>query len=194
MGVYEQMIQAKADKLNFRAAFVSGVAGKFGISGASEGSLSKALNGAKELPTQTAFELDQLLTRIVKMADALAPFKVRFDDSDEVKTLLEGFESGNIVVTVQRFEIHTITPFYVVLVNGQLFERMNDGNPILTSKETECAAFKTRESAHTVAKLLDGMGLSGIRTTSITNIRRDPSTIHDQVSAFGFTQETANSK
>src|SRR5437879_875037 len=60
MGVYENMIQNKADKLNWSTVRVSAVASKFGIPGASEANLSKAFNRTKELPTaQTALPLDQ---------------------------------------------------------------------------------------------------------------------------------------
>ena len=74
MGVYENMIQNKADKLNWSTVRVSAVASKFGITGASEANLSKAFNRTKELPSaQTALPLDQLLGRFLKMCEVFKP-------------------------------------------------------------------------------------------------------------------------
>jgi hypothetical protein len=105
MGVYENMIQNKADKLDWSTVFVSTVASKFGIPGASEASLSKAFNRTKELPTaQTALPLDQLLGRFIKMCEAFEPFALRLDDPGKAKQLLEDFESGVLAVSVAQKE------------------------------------------------------------------------------------------
>ena len=82
---------------------LASVAGRFSIPGASEASLSKAFRKTKELPTtETAFPLDQMLSRFLKMCQAFEPFTLRLDDPDKAKHLLEDFESGKLVVSVIR--------------------------------------------------------------------------------------------
>ena len=103
MGTFENRIEHKSDQLHWSTVFVSTIASKFGIRGASEASLSKAFNKTKELPTnETALPLDQLLGRFLKMCEAFEPFALRLDDPDKAKQLLEEFESGNLAVSVAR--------------------------------------------------------------------------------------------
>jgi hypothetical protein len=105
MGVYENMIERKADQLDWSTVFVASIARKFGIPGASEPSLSKAFRKTKDLPTtETAFPLDQILSRFLKMCRAFEPFTLRLDDPDRAKELLEDFESGRLAVLVTRRE------------------------------------------------------------------------------------------
>lgn len=103
MGVFENMIERKSDQLGWSTVFLASVAGRFSIPGASEASLSKAFRKTKELPTtETAFPLDQVLSRFLKMCEAFEPFTLRLDDPDKAKQLLEDFETGNLIVSVTR--------------------------------------------------------------------------------------------
>jgi len=78
MGVYENMIESKASTLNWKTSLLARVASEFGISGASEASLSKAFSNAKDLDTsKTAYPLNAVLDRFIKMSERFAPFKVR---------------------------------------------------------------------------------------------------------------------
>ena len=105
MGVYENMIERKADQLDWSTVFVASIARKFGIPGASEPSLSKAFRKTKDLPTaETAFPLDQVLSRFLNMCQAFEPFTLRLDDPARAKQLLEDFESGKLIVSVTRLD------------------------------------------------------------------------------------------
>jgi hypothetical protein len=192
MGVYENMIETKAASLNWKTSLLARTAAEFGIPGASEASLSKAFNNAKDLPThQTAYPLNSVLDRFIQMTNQFAPFKLRLDDPVESKKLLEDFESGELSVKIQRFELRTpIQPFYVVLVGEKPFKCTTpDAKILLTDDYESCAAFRTFQSARAVAKLLDVMGQMGIRVTTITNVRREPETIIESISAVGFTED-----
>jgi len=161
MGVYENRIQNKADELDWSTVFVSTVASKFGIPGASEASLSKAFNRTKELPTaQTALPLDQLLGRFLKMCEAFKPFTLRLDDPDHAKQLLEDFESGNLTVAVSRQEPGAlIYPVFVienVIERNRLFEGIQnseprwgiDGTPIRDRAIADAAVKVLKEMGH----------------------------------------------
>ncbi len=105
MGTFENRIVVKAKSLGWNAMRVASVASKFGIPGASETALSKAFNGLKELPThETALPLDLLLGRFIKMCQVFQPFKLELSDPTRAKELLEGFESGRLIVSVTRHE------------------------------------------------------------------------------------------
>ena len=160
MGVYENMIQNKADKLNWSTVRVSAVASKFGIPGASEANLSKAFNRTKELPTaQTALPLDQLLGRFLKMSAAFEPFTLRLDvDPEEAKQLLEDFEAGRLAVSVTRQEPGTlIYGVFVIenLVERKLFEGIQNGK---CGWGAEGAPIKDRAIADAAAKVLLDLG------------------------------------
>jgi len=105
MGVYENMIESKAGTLNWKTSLLARVASEFGISGASEASLSKAFSNAKDLDTsKTAYPLNAVLDRFIKMTNKFAPFKVRLDDPVEAKMLLENFESGVLSIQIQWYD------------------------------------------------------------------------------------------
>ena len=160
MGVYENMIQNKADELDWSTVFVSTVASKFGISGASEASLSKAFNRTKELPTaQTALPLDQLLGRFLKMCEAFKPFTLRLDDPENAKQLLEDFESGNLSVAVTRQEPGAlIYPVFVIenlIERNKLFEEIQNNEPRWGIEGTP---IRDRAIADAAVKVLKEMG------------------------------------
>jgi hypothetical protein len=160
MGVYEYMIQNKADKLDWSTVFVSTVASKFGIPGASEASLSKAFNRTKELPTaQTALPLDQLLGRFLKMCEKFEPFALRLDDPDQAKQLLEDFEAGNLAVSVTRQEPGTLIYSVFVIENlnqrNKLFEGIQNGEP---GWGADAAPIRDRAIADAAVKVLNDMG------------------------------------
>lgn len=184
MGVYENMIQSKADKLDWSTVFVSTVASKFGIPGASEASLSKAFNRTKELPTaQTALPLDQLLGRFLKMCAAFEPFKLRLDDPVEAKTLLEDFESGNLSISVIRQEPGAlIYPAFVIEGEpNKLFQGILNGESCWT---TEAAPIKDRMIADEAARMLNEMG-HRCRVLSI-RMRTEESKIAKTLLDLGF--------
>jgi hypothetical protein len=162
MGVYENMIQNKADELDWSTVFVSTVASKFGIPGASEASLSKAFNRTKELPTaQTALPLDQLLGRFLKMCEAFKPFTLRLDDPEQAKQLLEDFESGNLTVAVTRQEPGAlIYPVFVIenlIERNKLFEGIQNSEPRWGIEGTP---IRDRAIADAAVKVLKEMGHS----------------------------------
>jgi hypothetical protein len=185
MGVYENMIQNKADKLDWSTVRVSAVASKFGIPGASEANLSKAFNRTKELPTaQTALPLDQLLGRFLKMSEAFEPFTLRLDDPEQAKQLLEDFEAGRLVVSVTRQEPGALV-YGVFLIESlrernKLFRGIENGEPswgfpgtpikdsviadaavkVLNDIGHPCHSFQTsvRISEETIAKSLLDLG------------------------------------
>ena len=158
MGVYENMIQNKADQLNWSTVRVSAVASKFGIPGASEANLSKAFNRTKELPTaQTALPLDQLLGRFLKMCEAFEPFTLRLDDPEQAKQLLEDYEAGKLVVSITRREPGALIYPVFVIENApnKFFEEIRDGEPHWGA---EAAPIKERVIADTAVKTLSDMG------------------------------------
>jgi hypothetical protein len=160
MGVYENRIQNKADELDWSTVFVSTVASKFGIPGASEASLSKAFNRTKELPTaQTALPLDQLLGRFLKMCEAFKPFTLRLDDPEHAKQLLEDFESGNLTVAVTRREPGAlIYPVFVIenlIDRNKLFEGIQNNE---LRWGIEGAPISDRAIAHAAVNKLSDMG------------------------------------
>ena len=160
MGVYENMIQNKADKLNWSTVRVSAVASKFSIPGASEANLSKAFNRTKELPTaQTALPLDQLLGRFLKMCEVFKPFEVRLDDPEEAKRLLEDFEAGRLAVSVTRHEPGALIYGVYIIENlvqrNKLFQGMQNGEP---SWGTEPVPIKDDAIANAAVRVLADMG------------------------------------
>jgi hypothetical protein len=159
MGVYENMIQNKANKLDWRTVFLASVASKFGIPGASEASLSKAFNRTKELPTaQTALPLDQLLGRFLRMCEAFEPFALRLDDPDQAKKLLEDFEAGRLAVSVTRQEPGALIYSVLVienLIDHKLFEGIQNNEPVWG---IEGAPIKDRMIADTAVKVLNDLG------------------------------------
>jgi len=107
MGITEQQrayeVEKMANELNWTKAVISAVASRFGIVGASEPNLSKAFAKTKDLSSQTAANLKNLLWRFMQMTTAFEPFKLRLDDPDRAKELLEDYEAGKLVVSVSRY-------------------------------------------------------------------------------------------
>jgi len=83
-------------------------------------------------------------------------------------------------------------PFAVVLVGSALFKQVSSGRVETTTSYQDCAGFKNVLVANTAAKLLDGMGASGLRVTTITNEPRSAETISEHLADFGFAQEITN--
>lgn len=185
MGVYENMIQNKAIKLDWTGVFVASVAGKFDIPGASEASLSKAFNRTKELPTvQTALPLDLLLGRFLKMCAAFEPFKLRLDDPVEAKTLLEDFESGALAVSVTSQEPGAlIYPVFVIESENKLFQGIVNGE---TCWGVPGAPIKDKVIADQAVKMLNDMGRQ-CRAVSI-RMRTTEAKIARSVRDLGFTE------
>ena len=158
MGTFENRIEYKADQLRWSTVRVAATAAKFGISGASEASLSKAFNKTKDLSTDTALALDLLLGRFLKMSEAFKPFDIRLDDPNEAKKLLEDFEGGNLVVSVTRQEPGAlIRGVYLLERLGQpnkLFQGVVDGQ---SQWGIEGKPIKDREIAEAAAKRLDNL-------------------------------------
>ncbi len=189
MGVYENMIQNKANKLDWTAVFVASVAGKFDIPGASEASLSKAFNRTRELPSrETALPLDLLLGRFLKMCAAFEPFKLRLDDPVEAKTLLEDFEAGNLVVSVTRQDLGAlIYPVFVIeSESNKLFQGIQDGE---TCSGVPGAPIKDQKIADDVVKMLKDMGCP-CRAVSIRT-RTTEAKIARSIRDLGFTETAA---
>jgi len=160
MGVYENMIHNKADKLNWSTVRVSAVASKFGIPGASEANLSKAFNRTKELPTaQTALPLDQLLGRFLRLCEVFKPFEVRLDDPEQAKQLLEDFEAGRLVVSVRREEPGSLIYGVFIIENlverNRLFEGIQNSEP---RWGTQGVPIKEGAIADAASKTLTDMG------------------------------------
>jgi len=192
MGVYENMIQNKADKLNWSTVRVSAVASKFAIPGASEANLSKAFNRTKELPTaQTALPLDQLLGRFLKMSAAFEPFTLRLDDPEQAKQLLEDFEAGRLAVSVTRQEpgslIYGVSLIENLVERNKLFRGIQNGGP---SWGIEGVPIKDSEIANVAVKTLKGMGYSchTFQTSMRTTEEKIAKTLLDL--GFVFQEET----
>jgi len=186
MGVYENMIQNKADKLDWSTVRVAAVASKFGIPGASEANLSKAFNRTKELPTaQTALPLDQLLGRFLKLCEVFKPFEVRLDDPEQAKQLLEDFEAGRLVVSVRREEPASSIYFVYLIENllerNKLFEGIQNSKP---SWGTQGVPIKDREIADAATTVLRDMG-HPCRVFS-TSVRTTETKIAKSLSDLGF--------
>ncbi len=160
MGVYENMIEHKADQLGWTTVVLSAVANRFGIRGASESNLSKAFNKTKELPThETAFPLDQLLSRFLKMTAAFEPFTLQLTNPEQAKRLLEDFEAGRLVVSITRQEPGALIYGVYIIENlverNRLFQGMRDGKPSWGT--TEAIPIKDQEIANVAVKTLNGM-------------------------------------
>jgi len=80
-------------------------------------------------------------------------------------------------------------PFAVLYVNGQLFKRVFQGQPEFTTSYRDCAALSDLMLASRAAKILDGMGLMGIRIVTITNEFRSEETLSKTLQDVGFTQQ-----
>ena len=134
MGVYENMIEHKADQLGWTTVVLSAVANRFGIRGASESNLSKAFNKTKELPThETALPLDQLLSRFLTMCKKFEPFTLQLTNPEQAKRLLEDFEAGRLVVSVTRQEpgalIYGVSAIENLVERNKLFQGIQNGKP-----------------------------------------------------------------
>jgi hypothetical protein len=79
-------------------------------------------------------------------------------------------------------------PFAAIFVGPALFKKIESGKTQTTASYRECAAFKDPLVAMTAAKILDVMGERNLNVQTITNQVRDPGTIYDKLSDFGFTQ------
>jgi hypothetical protein len=164
MGVFENMIQNKMDRLKWKTSFTAGVANEFDIPGASEASLSKSFNGARELSApMTAQPLDDVLGRVIKMSDAFLPFKLRFDDVSEVKQLLTDYEAGRLQATVSRSEeVELIFKVYGIEFSDQtLFRGIINSEIQKTTNPLEAAPIHNERLAKVAADLLQKMGYSG---------------------------------
>jgi hypothetical protein len=176
MGFTEQQrifqIEAMGDKLGWNRTRIAVVANRFGIVGASEPNLTKASNKTKDLSPQTAAELLTLMQRYTKMAAAFAPFKLRVDDPDEAKQLLEDYEAGRLVVSVRKekpgalvYRVHLIES---LLEPNTFFEGIQNNKP---SWGTEGRAIRDFAIADAAVGVLRSMGapchsvVSRIRTT-----------------------------
>jgi len=148
-----------ADTLNWTKGIVSAVANRFGISGASEPNLSKAYSKTKDLSSQTAADLMNLLFRFTKMAATFEPFSLRLDDPDHAKQLLEDFEAGKLVVQINRQEpgasIHGVFVIENVDAPNRLFQGIRNGKP---SWGFQGAFIGDREVADTAVKILEDVG------------------------------------
>jgi hypothetical protein len=138
MGVTEQQrifqIETMGDNLGWNRTKIAVVANRFWIAGASEPNLTKASNKSKDLNPQTAAELLTLMQRFTKMAAAVEPFKLRLDDPDYAKQLLEDFEAGKLVVQVSRREEPGALVIGVYLIENsiernRLFQGIQNGEP-----------------------------------------------------------------
>jgi len=81
------------------------------------------------------------------------------------------------------------TPFAVVYVNGQLFQRLVNGEPEFTTSYSDCAAFTDPLLATAAAKILDGMGQTGLRVITITNQLRSEESLAKTLQDAGFAGE-----
>jgi len=164
MSTYTNKIEAIADQLNWSTVFVSAIANKFGISGASEASLSKAFNRTKELDaTKTEVPLYVLLTRFSKMAATFKPFTVRLDDPDGAKQLLEEFEAGKLSVSVSRQDPEQsaalVRAVYIIeFMDLKLLKQIQSGEVVKTHNSVEAAVLSDSELASSVVDLLMAMG------------------------------------
>jgi hypothetical protein len=68
------------------------------------------------------------------MAEAFEPFKLRLDDPDQAKELLEDFEAGRIAVSVTREEPDTLICAVHLIENllerNKYFLKIQDGKPL----------------------------------------------------------------
>jgi hypothetical protein len=81
------------------------------------------------------------------------------------------------------------TPFAVVLIDSQPFKRITAGTVETANNLQECAAFEDQDVAFVVAKVLQDLGHTGIRITTITNQRRAPGDFVNTLAEVGFVSQ-----
>jgi hypothetical protein len=162
MGVYENRIQDKMSSrhLNWNTDFVAALAAAEGISGASEASLSKSFRNLKELDsTRTAMPLDLLLGRFIKMSEAFEPFELQFNDPAKALGLLKDYESGALVVSINRQEpgalIYSVYVIENLIERNKMFEGIQNNQPNWGTKGTP---IKDRVIANAAVKVLEDLG------------------------------------
>ena len=142
--VLENLIKQKMEVLRLKMAFVAGLSQEFNIPGASEASMSKAMNGAKDLPNSTALSLDNLLKRFIDMTTAFEPFKIRFESVSEAKLLLTEFEAGILRVSVERITEpeHIRGAVCIEFLDDQsLFAGMSTDGTVTTTRDKSKASY-----------------------------------------------------
>lgn len=193
MDVYTQRVTAKADRLKWKAGFVSALAAKFSIPGASEPSLSRAFRNLKALPTtETAVPLNDLLGRFEKMAERLRPFDLVFEDPGQAAELLEQFENGALEISVTRNEksgalVHSV---YIIelLRDRTFFNGMESGVPRKANYLDVAMPIRDATIANVAADTLDKTGYP-CRVVAI-RLRVDAGKIAGSLADLGFITET----
>jgi hypothetical protein len=78
---------------------------------------------------------------------------------------------------------------FAIVIDSALFKQITPNGQVETAADyLTCAAFKNELVARAAAKILDSMGQTGLRTTTITNQVRAPETIFSELRDFGFVQ------
>jgi hypothetical protein len=190
MGVLENKLIAEIDSLPASKNFFVEFSRRNDVV-TSESRISQAKAG-KDYDGPMISALLGQIERLKKFRDAMRPLPIRFEDPELVTTLVKDFECGSLAVKIQQFgTLDVIYPFWVITIGSQLFERVGDDRVMKTADYQKCAAFKTPDVANIVARLLSRMDQNGIRVIPIQNVRRDPSTIYQNVADCGFTSEQA---
>ena len=79
-------------------------------------------------------------------------------------------------------------PFAVILSGSVLFKKMTNQQPEFTTSYSDCAAFTDPLLATAAAKILDGMGQTGLRVITITNQPRSEESLAKSLQEVGFNQ------
>jgi hypothetical protein len=137
----------------------------------------QGLKGQNDFSLEDGEYYLSLAKQMKKLAEEY-PVPIAWKETQRIKEILAA-----------RRETTRPVPFAILMIGSALFKQiMPDGQVETATDYQTCAAFKNELVARAAAKILDGMGRTGLRTTTITNEVRPPETIFGELRDFGFVQ------